>query len=307
MVRPVTLALLLVALPVLGQAVGGAFGGFSSTGKYLAGKDQVCSPLVAATDGKVSGTPACTRLGMRVKEKFTMPARARATADGRPLRQAIEDMATTVRITALGSDGKPVTLARVPRAEAITALGACYLSADGSLLAIEMTLRGGKADVVVVDISAPLKQGAVAKVPPTGKPTSAPISAPTSAPKSAPISAPTTVAKKETAYDRAMKHGGVWEQRIVACDTAGVTLKLKKDMTFDIRIETRCQGDKDVTDLDGKWVPEGDGDVVLTFANSGADDEAMACWMEGCPDAPGEECLSCKQEDVEFTLQVVKR
>ena len=127
------------------------------------------------------------------------------------------------------------------------------------------------------------------------------------APASAPASAPAPVAGGKNAYDRAMAHGGVWEQRQLPCEQAGVHLKLKKNRKFDLSITTRCQADRNTTELDGLWSSEGADSLTLTFENPDGPTETMPCRFAACADAPGEECLSCQEEDVTFTLQVVRR
>jgi hypothetical protein len=98
----------------------------------------------------------------------------------------------------------------------------------------------------------------------------------------------------------------VWEQRIVPCDQAGVTLTLSKARKFDIRILTRCQGQKDVTKLGGRWASEGADTLVLSFDNEEGPVENMVCRFAACEDVP-EDCLTCAQEDVTFTMQIVRR
>lgn len=103
-----------------------------------------------------------------------------------------------------------------------------------------------------------------------------------------------------------MSKGGVWEQRQVPCEDAGVTLTLKKSRKFAIRIATRCQGQKDVTELDGTWSSEGTDTLVLTFETSEGPGENMVCRFATCAEDP-EDCLTCAQDDVSFTMQVVRR
>jgi len=92
----------------------------------------------------------------------------------------------------------------------------------------------------------------------------------------------------------------------VPCDRAGVTLTLKKTRGFGIRILTKCQGQKDQTDLAGKWTSEGDDTVVLHFENEDGPAENLVCRFGACPETE-EECLTCGEDDTAFTLEVVRR
>jgi hypothetical protein len=177
-----------------------------------------------------------------------------------------------------------------------------FVAADGDLVAVEFEVAGApsaggrRADVVVFDISqappeAPPARGSRARPP---------------APRPAPSG--------KNAHERALAHGGVWEQRLTPCDQAGVTLTLKKNRRFSIRVTTRCQGRKDVTDLDGSFTTEGTDTVVLSFENEDGPTEKMVCRFGACdPDASAEarddgaECLTCGEEDVSFTLETVRR
>ncbi len=104
-----------------------------------------------------------------------------------------------------------------------------------------------------------------------------------------------------------MAKGGVWEQRMVPCDTAGVRLSLKKNKTFDLRVDTKCQAEKNITSLGGKWTTEGNDRLALVFENENAPDETMPCRFNICEDEPTEECLYCADAEVGFTLKVVRR
>jgi hypothetical protein len=113
---------------------------------------------------------------------------------------------------------------------------------------------------------------------------------------------------KGNAFDRAMADGGIWEQGLVPCDTAGVTLTLAKDLTFALRVQTRCQGQKNISDFKGKWSPVGDDKIVLEMANQDAESDQFACTFQACEDDPNDKCLDCLQgDDVAFTMKVVKR
>jgi hypothetical protein len=113
-------------------------------------------------------------------------------------------------------------------------------------------------------------------------------------------------ARAVNAWDRAMGKGGVWEQRMIPCDRAGVHLALKKDKTFSLRIETRCQSQRDTTQLAGKFATDGADRLELSFDNAGGAAEAMGCRFATCADSD-EDCLTCMADEVSFTLQVVRR
>jgi hypothetical protein len=121
----------------------------------------------------------------------------------------------------------------------------------------------------------------------------------------APATQPAAPAPAGNAFDRAVGKGGVWEQRQVPCDQAGVTLTLKKTKKFAIRIATKCQGQKDVTELDGAWATEAQDTLVLSFGSSEGD-EKMVCRFAACAEDP-EDCLTCTSDDVSFTMRVVRR
>jgi hypothetical protein len=161
-----------------------------------------------------------------------------------------------------------------------------FVSPEGDVVAVEVEIAGLVG-----------KRGDVIAFPVAAAPPAAPPPRPTPA-----VPAPAA----GNAYERAMKHGGVWEQRLVACDQAGVTLTLRRTRGFGIRILTRCQGDKQETELEGKWTSEGGDTVVLQFENQDGPTETMTCRLSTCDDVP-EDCLSCGDADVSFTLQIVRR
>ncbi len=258
------------ALPVLAVAAF-RFGGFAPDGTHFlklgAAADQVC----AVVTGKEA--PACQPITKKaIREAgFVKPERG-----GAGLHVALTDDRIEV------SDGDKVLAAWKPADRVLsvnTNIFVLVLAGPG-VVAVEYDIAGGK-DVVAL---------AVAR-----------------APASAPASAPAPVAGGKNAYDRAMAHGGVWEQRQLPCEQAGVHLKLKKNRKFDLSITTRCQADRNTTELDGLWSSEGADSLTLTFENPDGPTETMPCRFAACADAPGEECLSCQEEDVTFTLQVVRR
>jgi hypothetical protein len=280
-----------VALPAAAHA--GKFGGFSSNGeKYLDGDARVCAPLPATDAGLAAGAPTCERVADKrvlVEYGFRKPKPGGGAPDGWTFAVAAEGK--TIKLTA-SKDGAQRVIASWEASDEVQALGELYVSADGGLAAVDYTaktLRGALPQTVAIDVRrsfAAAKTAATPDKPAAGK--------------------PADDKPRGNAWDRALKHGGTWEQSLIACEQARVTLKLKKDGTFTIRIETRCQGDKWVTNLDGKWVSEGEDDVALTFSNDDGTVEAMPCRFTVDPDS-GEDAISCQQEDVVFTMKPAKR
>jgi hypothetical protein len=252
------------------------FGGFSPGGReYLkrGPDDLVCAP---------EPDTACRAVDKKTTRGFAKPARSRKAA-GQPLSVEIGD--GTFEVFAGGRKVGGVAFLREIRVTSVNQN--FFVSPDETVVAVEYEVSGkdGKwSDVAAFDLQA-------APGPPVEK---------TTATRSAPV------AGGGNAFTRALARGGVWEQRLVPCDQAGVTLKLTKTRKFGIKILTRCQGRKDVTDLDGTWSSEGDDTVVLSFENEEGPVETMVCRFAECADAP-EDCLTCTQDDVTFTMQVVRR
>ncbi len=259
-----------------------SFGGFAAEAdRYLAG-NLVCEPIAVKADGAAAGMPRCAELDRKAQKDlgFAKPARGRETPDGKKLAVAVDD--GKIKLTWLDGARERV-LARWSPGAPVTSVNMGVFAAR-TLVAVEYR-AGETQDVVVFDVRAAL-------APEDAKPGDA---------KSAP-----RAGDDRTAYERAVAKGGVWEQRQRPCDQAGVHLALARDRKFDIRIETKCQGQKDVTRLAGTWTPDGKDGVVLTFHNESGPEEKMACQLAACPDVP-EDCLSCASEDVTFTLYVVRR
>jgi hypothetical protein len=243
------------------------FGGFSPDGGRFVKLGSSGDRVCAVVTGKEA--PACEPISKKeIKDGgFVKPAR------GGGLHVALKDDAIEI------SDGARVVATWKP-AERVVAVNANLFVAPG-VVAVEYDVPGGK-DVVALAVAA--------------RPESAPASAP------APASG-----DNKNAYDRAMGKGGVWEQRIVPCEQAGVHLKLTRLRKFDLGITTRCQADKSSTSLSGSWATDGADGLTLSFENQDGPTETMSCRFAACADAPGEDCLSCHEEDVSFTLQVVRR
>jgi hypothetical protein len=255
------------------------FGGFAADEeKYLVG-NLVCEPVAVKPDGAASGMPRCAEMDRKAQKElaFAKPALGRVTADGKKLAVTVED--GKVKVTWIdGARERPLARWSPPGAPVTSVSLNVY--AARTLVAVEYTRSGEAGEWVVFDVRAAV----------------------------APEEARPAPAKPDdrTASDRALAKGGVWEQRQRPCDQAGVHLALARDRKFDIRIETKCQGQKDVTRLAGTWTPDGKDGLVLTFQNEGATEEKLACQLAACADVP-EDCLSCRSEDVSFTLYVVRR
>jgi hypothetical protein len=280
------------------QALSFTFGGFSADeGRYLAEKGLVCRPVAVAPGGAVRSTPDCESLEPRaVKEiGFKKPARARKTPDGKlTLRASVED--EKLKIVAIDEKGgERVLVSFAPGNHLVAVNQNLFVAPSGRVIAVEWTElgKGGEStNVAAFDVSAAL---------PTAQQSPPQQQQPPQQP------APSPPQGGKTAYERAIDAGGQWEQSIHPCDQAGVKLKLdKKKKTFTLRIETKCQGTKDTTDLDGTWKTEGASALYLMFENEGGPSESMTCQFETCTDSK-EDCLSCTQEDISFTLQSVRR
>jgi hypothetical protein len=261
-------------------ALARSFAGFhADEDKYLAG-NQACAVLVAGKDGTVAGTPRCAEVDREAQKGFKKPERGREL-DGKKLAVSVEDG----KIKLIWLDGgRERLLARWSPGTAYVTSVSMGMFATRGLVAVEYR-AGATADVVAFDVRAPLGGEATAPAP-------------------APAPAPST--EDRTIYQRVLARGGIWEQRQRACDQAGVHLALTKDRKFDIRIETKCQGQKDVTRFQGMWVPEGKDGLVLTFSNDDGPEERVVCRIAACPDA-AEDCLSCAADEVTFLLYIVRR
>src|SRR5262249_37630044 len=206
-----------------------SFGGFAADeDKYLAG-NRVCEPIAVKPDGEAAGMPRCAEVDRRAQKDlgFTKPARGRETPDGKKLAVAVED--GKIKLTWLDGARERV-LARWSPAARVRSVNRGGFAAR-TRVAVEYR-AGGADDVVAFDVRAALAPAEAAR-PPAARP-----------------------ADNRTAYERALAKGGVWEQRQRPCDQAGVRLALLRDRKFDLRIETQCQGQKDVTHLAGTWATD---------------------------------------------------
>jgi len=260
-------------------ALARSFAGFhADEDRYLAG-NQACEVLVAAKDGTVAGMPRCAEVDREAQKAFKKPERGREL-DGKKLAVSVDD--GKIKLVWLDGGRERVLARWTPVAAPVTSVNMGMFAARG-LVAVEYR-AGATADVVAFDVRAPL-----GGEQPTARPTTPP---------------PGT--DDRTVYQRVLAKGGVWEQRQRPCDQAGVHLALTKERKFDIRIETRCQGQKDVTRFQGMWIPEGKDGLVLTFSNDDGPEERVVCRIAACPDA-AEDCLSCAADEVTFLLYVVRR
>jgi len=248
------------------------FGGFEEgEAHYLkrGARDEVCAPPAAD----------CRPVDKKTARGFVKPARTRKLG-GAALAVTVRD---DTRIELAAGDRVLGTAAPGGRVVAVNAN--VFVSPGGGLVAVEYDAArpGGKvSDVIVFDVSA------------------APAPAGRTLPPARPAEGPAS------AYMRALGRGGVWEQRLEACDQAGVHLELAKTRHFDLRIVTKCQGHKDDTRLAGTWATEGNDVLVLSFPNEDGPEERLECRFLQCTDDP-EDCLLCQQDDVSFTLQIVRR
>ena len=257
-----------------------SFGGFSPGGREYwkraaQGGDQVCEPIAE------DAAPACRAVERRDVKGWTKPERARTLA-GTALVVSVEE---DRRVVLAAGERRLGVYSSGQRVSAVNSN--VFVSEDGTLVAVEFEVAGmggGKrGDVVVFDVAEAPPAPAERKKPGAG-----------------------AGGGGGNAFERAMKHGGVWEQRMVACDQAGVTLTLKRARGFAIRIFTRCQGAKEETVLGGKWTSEGSDTVVLAFENEDGPTETMTCRLATCADEP-EDCMTCGDEDVTFVLEIVRR
>jgi len=112
-----------------------------------------------------------------------------------------------------------------------------------------------------------------------------------------------------TAYERLLEPPKGWERPRLACEEAGVALRLKrKKHKFQLVITSECQGDEEKLRLDGGWRAQGTAYLILTFPNVDGPDETTRCEIRSCSDGAGEDCLSCQVDrDIGFTLRPIRR
>ncbi len=111
------------------------------------------------------------------------------------------------------------------------------------------------------------------------------------------------------AYERVLEGKGVWEQEMIRCDQARVTLELERQpRKFSIKIVSSCQGYTDRLRLGGTWDAEGTSVLLLTFPNEGGSEERTRCEIRTCADDSGEDCIHCALDsDLAMTLRPVRR
>jgi hypothetical protein len=111
------------------------------------------------------------------------------------------------------------------------------------------------------------------------------------------------------AHDRLVAGTARWERPFVACEEAGVVLRLDgKRSTFTLKIIAECKGTTDTLHLDGTWSASGTDTLGLRFPNPEVGVEAATCSLAVCGDGSGEDCLSCDVgEDLAFVLRPVRR
>lgn len=256
-----------------GVARGDAFGGFSADGtRYLDGKTQVCTPVDGAAAADVK--PACELADKAAIKayKFTAPKGKAATRDTTGwLGLYVVTSGAAVEVMAQG-EGAPAMVASFDAGAEVMRTRGPWLSTDGKLLAVEAQLKTKKKEWVtrvwdVTTVMAGLRP------------------------------APDSLAAKLIAL------GTVWTQPGVACETAGVTVRLGKDLHFEVRTDVKCKGYTDRLRVAGAWKTEGDAGVVMTFPNQDGPDEVMQCVVAACSDDAATMCMTCGQGDTAFTVR----
>ena len=114
-----------------------------------------------------------------------------------------------------------------------------------------------------------------------------------------------------TVYERAMGHGGKWEQAGTSCAAPSVALTLTQARRFDIEIRTVCQGQKDTSSFRGKWTIEG-ANLVLSMpplpgkkATPGKSDDDIDCSLGKSGDEDQLHCVI--DQDLDFTVLPTRR
>jgi hypothetical protein len=246
-------------------AFAGTFGGFSADGSsYLDDDARVCRLLAVGRDGTAKGRASCRPVrGPEERVGFKKP-QARSRA-----------VLARVRNRTLVLERDKVSVVTWSAPAAVDRIEAVYQGQSGEL-AVEYR-SAGVASVIGfwLDPQAALPattpgQGGAARVPDGAAP-----------------------ARME----------GVWEQRQLACEQAGVKLELRAGGKFRLTIETKCQSDRDRVRLSGTWALEGGG-LVLSFPQDEGPEEKMSCSIARCE---GESCIRCAEGDVSFTVLPTKK
>jgi hypothetical protein len=173
-----------------GTASSYTFGGFSPGGReyWKRGPDDLVCEPAPST--------TCRPIEKKDTRSFVKPPRGRK-AGGLSLSVSIDE---EKRVSLRGGERDLGSFA--PGGRVVSVNANLFVAPEGDLVAVEYEVhdKGAKrGDVVVFDLRA------------------APA-----------VPVPAATPQAGNAYDRAVAKGGVWEQRIVPCDVAGVTLKLQK-------------------------------------------------------------------------------
>ena len=112
-------------------------------------------------------------------------------------------------------------------------------------------------------------------------------------------------------YERAMGHGGKWEQAGTSCAAPSVALALTQSRSFDIEIRTVCEGQKDTSSFRGKWAIDG-ANLVLRMpplpgkkATPGKSDDDIECTLGRAGDEDQLHCVI--DQDLDFTVLPTRR
>jgi hypothetical protein len=107
-----------------------------------------------------------------------------------------------------------------------------------------------------------------------------------------------------TFYERLVGFGGVWEQAGTSCDSPGVTLTLRPERTFRLKVTSVCSGDRYEDVFKGTWTAR-DPALTLALPTKGRDDELIACGLERDGD---EDLLRCALgDDLQFAVRPTRR
>jgi hypothetical protein len=255
----------------------GKFGGFSGDGtRWLDGKSSICTAAAVDGAGQVVAPAACEpAVDARAVAayKFSGPPRlkvAKHAAGGKVDLSIAQDGQVITVYGDAGGGKRP--LAVFDAGQDVGKLSGPWLSADGALVAVEYTLKGGAktaAFAVAFDVRASLAQ---------------------------------TAPKPGGVLDRVLKLGTTWTQKQVPCEEAAVTLTLTKERRFTILIETRCEGSKDRLRVGGRVAGEEPDKLLLSFSNDDGPEEHLECRVAACEDGAGE-CIRCQSEDVGFVVK----
>jgi hypothetical protein len=290
MANAARLARWLVVVVTLGGLVGAAraapFGGFSADGtRYLEGRDRVC--VLVPVGSPQDATPKCARTDAATVAKAEF---RRGQPAGKSLRASGHGS-----VLVLVAEGGKQPLVRWHAGAVVSRVAGVFVAEGRGAVAVEYEVRrAGRPAIEAVAFALPVGDPPAKDAPPAPAPPGKDVPA-----ADAPTGKRLVPGKTPpTAYDRLLAPGGFWSQPLVACDRAGVELRLARSpRRFGLRIEIRCQQQKDVLSLHGTWDSEGEARLLLRFPNEDDPDEVVRCEVAVCPDDSGEDCVSCALED----------